>query len=49
MFAVCVCRSVRPSVSYMYVCHVAELDGGACSVRRVIRCSLCQITLASCL
>jgi len=37
-----VCQSVRQSV-----CHTAQ-HGGACSVSGVIRCSFCQITLASC-
>jgi len=43
-------RGVCPSVS-LSVCqsvsHAAEF-GGACSVFGVIRCSLCQITLAFC-
>jgi len=30
------------------VCHAAQLSSDACSVHGVIRCSLCQITLASC-
>jgi len=48
--AVSVRQSVRPSVCLSVpqsLCHAAKF-GGACSVWGVIRCSLCQITLASC-
>jgi len=44
-----VCPSVCQSVSLSVSPSVTRLNSAACNVCRVIRCSLCQITLAFCL